>query len=164
MVAAGFEVQMAMGTKLTITFLDSVIVWDTGEFGRFVLVDNEYLGLGPDGEWHPSGGFDWGLIWSPMIDQEAVQRGAGTVLAAVGQEVEGYDVTEVVGYELLGETETIRVRGTGNLYSEVWIRADGAVMRLVHFLGPADSVGMVSWVWNVETLDPELTGPLPPGA
>lgn len=73
------------------------------------------------------------------------------------------DTVIVVGYELIADTPTVRLRYVGeDGVRDYWLDEIGAPMRMV-----AGSIieGEAWWLlaWDVETLSPELTGPRPPG-
>jgi len=63
----------------------------------------------------------------------------------------------------LAGVETVRVKGTGTETVEVWVTANATVMRFLWHLTDSSDRATAAYIWNVETLDPELSGPLPPG-
>ena len=110
------------------------------------------LNQAEDGSWVESDSFEW-----PPI-------GAIPEWSMLHPHLEPTDITvEVVGDELIADTPTVRLRWTReDQVGDYWLDEIGATFRMV-----AGSLiehdQWLLWVWDVETLSPELTGPLPPG-
>lgn len=154
LIAGGMGFEVAFGMMINITYFDDVTVWDYGHGIREVHApDIGFVKLGSDGEWTESSAFEWPAV-GPIPVQDQAQTMASGVLASE---------PEVVGYERIADVDTIRisqrVEGAG---IDVWVNADGVVMRLIYTGDPHDPATL-SHVWNVETLAAELNGPLPPG-
>jgi hypothetical protein len=155
LIAGGMMPQVAVGAMVTITYFDEVTVWDYADETR--TVSAPALGrmtLRAGGEWTEDGTFEAPAV-GPLLEQFDVQSLAAQ---ALGQDV------EVFGYERLVGVDTIkvsyRIQGEG---VDVWVTGGGLVMRLIYDLGDPNAPETLSYIWNVETLDAELSGPLPPG-
>lgn len=159
-VVDGLEVLVGQGLdasqlnqQMTITYFDGLVIWDAPSGYRQIAVP----GFGTmypekDGTWHEAVGFEW-PVFGPLPDWSMAQSAAALVLDAQ---------PEIVSYERVADTATVRLAFVdGGDRADVWLDETGAVLRIVQdFTGPD---GQSRWVgvWNVETLSPELTGPLP---
>jgi hypothetical protein len=144
--------------SMTITYFDGVIVWDYSDGTRELTVDEggshryRYQYIEP--------GF-----WVDVGRVEVEWPETGPVLEWTHFDIplnalsEGW---EVVGYELIADTPTVRVRaGDDTATAELWLDKTRATLRAV--VAELKENGEWSvWVWDVESLSPELTGPLPP--
>lgn len=147
--------------EITITYFDGITVWDyAGGYREVSLPDGELLFLDQDGTWTESSRFEW-PPGGPLGEWRFAQGMASDVITA----------SEAVGYEMLADIPTLRLHWfpspddtTGDEIvewtSDVWLDATGTVIRLVTGAS-ADGIP-IFLVWDVETLSPDLTGPLPP--
>ncbi len=149
--AAGMEIG-ELDQVMTITYFDGLVIWDDPDgFRQIFFGGMGSLYLGDDGEWHEATGYEWDVI-GPLADWSVAQSAAALVLD---------DAVEIVGYELVADTPTVRVSLVkGEERSDVWLDETGAALRIVQDFRLG---GVTRWVgvWSVETLAPELTGPLP---
>lgn len=152
LVAQGFDASQ-LNQQMTITYFDGLVIWDAPTGYRQIAVP----GFGTmypedDGTWHEAVGFEW-PVFGPLPDWSMAQSAAALVLDAQ---------REIVGYERVADTAAVRLAFVaGGDRADVWLDETGAALRIVQdFTGPD---GQSRWVgvWNVETLSPELTGPLP---
>lgn len=152
LVAQGLDASQ-LDQQMTITYFDGLVIWDAPTGYRQIAVP----GFGTmypdeDGTWHEAVGFEW-PVFGPLADWSMAQSAAALVLDAQ---------PEIVGYERVADRATVRLAFVaGGDRADVWLDETGAALRIVQdFTGPD---GLSRWVgvWNVETLSPELTGPLP---
>ncbi|GMQ85272.1 MAG: hypothetical protein BMS9Abin07_0838 [Acidimicrobiia bacterium] len=156
----GLETLLAQGLdadqlnqQMTITYFDGLIIWDAPTGYRQIAVPGfPMMYPGEDGKWQEVMGFEW-PVFGPLPDWSMAQSAAVLVLDAE---------PEIVAYERVADTATVRLTlATGRDRVDVWLDETGAVLRIVQdFTGPD---GRSRWlgVWDVETLSPELSGPLP---
>jgi len=142
-----------LNQRMTITLFDDLLIWDDPEGTRLVFIP----GLGGlyqtgDGTWQEAMGPEW-TVFGPITDWSMAQEVAAQVVEAQPQ---------VVGYEMVADTPTVRLfLARGEDRADVWLDETGAALRIVQaFTGPDETSRWVG-VWNVETLSPELTDPLP---
>lgn len=155
LIAGGMMFEVALGSMVTITCFDGITVWDYGAGVREVSIPGQgIMTRGATGDWAESTALEW-PVFGPIPEQHEAQSMASAVLAAEN---------EVVSYERIAGVETIRVRYAGEgAEVDVWVSADALVMRLIYDTGDSDDPATMSYIWNVETLDAVLDGPLPPG-
>lgn len=150
LVAAGYDPSL-LKRRVTITYFDGITVWDyAGEARAVGMPDGRLLYQADDGSWQKSDMSEWSPLPIPMwpMAQDMVVGLFET------------DTVEELGYEILAETETVHLEMVEN-HTEVWLDRDGAVMRIVMDLSKPVQGSSVFMVWNVETISPELTGPMP---
>jgi hypothetical protein len=143
---------------MTITYFDGVIVWDYSDGTRELTVDER-------GSWRYRYQYVEPGFWVDVGRVEVEWPEAGPVLewmhfdVPLGALPGGW---EVVGYELIADTPTVRLIAADEAgTAELWLDGTRATLRAV-VAEPAENGEWSVWVWNDETLAPELTGPLPP--
>jgi hypothetical protein len=152
--AEGFDTDR-LDQRMTITYFDGLVIWDDPAGPRQVFVPG--LGSfyrGADGAWAEATGFEWTII-GPLADWSLAQDAAALVVEAQ---------PEVIGYEMVAGTPTVRlalIRGEDR--ADVWLDETGAALRIVQDFTGGDGASRWLGIWSVETLSPELTGPLPIG-
>jgi len=114
------------------------------------------LTLEDTGDWVASARFEW-PVFGPIPEQGEAQYMASGLLGA--------PESQLVGYEVLAGVDTIRVGyfPSEGEWFEAWVDSEGLVMRLMITTGDLSDLTAMTWIWNVETLDTVLEGPLPPG-
>ncbi len=144
-----------------ITHYDGVTVWEDDQGNRMVDPGSgEMMIQGEDGSWEAtefegsarptcsgSGRSAQEYAWSAISEGDPVARGHFLI---VGQPTAHYSV------------EAPPDGFWNNTIWDVWVDDDGAVLRMI-VSGSRDEDGVSPLlIWNVETLEPELQGPLPP--
>lgn len=158
--AVGIDLVLLDQAEITITYFDGIKVWDyPGGYREVSLPDGELLFLDQDGTWKESSRFEW-PPGGPLGEWRFAQSMASDRITE----------SEALGYEMLADIPTLRLHWfpspddtTGDeavgWTSDVWLDATGTVIRLVTG-APADGIP-IFLIWDIETLSPKLTGPLP---
>ncbi len=136
---------------MTITYFDGITIWDYAGEPRLVQTPNgRSLYLAEDGSWQESEMSEWSPLPIPMwpFAQDMVLGLLET------------DTVVELDYEILADTETVHLQLVEN-HTDVWLDQAGAVIRMMMDLSEPDKGLARFMVWNVETLSPELTGPIP---
>jgi hypothetical protein len=147
--AAGYEPDLAQ-QKMTITYFDGITVWDyPGGFRQVATPAGVLLYRAEDGSWQESEGSEWYPLPIPMwpFAQDMVAGWLET------------DRVAIQGYETFGDSETVHLLVDDKTH--LWLDQVGAAMRIVFDLSKPEKGLSLFMVWDVETLSPELTGPLP---
>ena len=149
--AQGIDISALEGMDLIITYYDGFTIWDYPDGFREVQIpEGKLLYQAEDGSWQESDRFEWPPL--PFAPEWAIaQWMAEGMLQAE---------PEVIGYELVADTATVHLHAAGGA-AQLWLDETGAVIRLVTEVAePENGLGWFT-VWNVETLAPEPSGPLP---
>lgn len=156
LLAAGADLQFAMGMVIIITYFDGIVVWDYATSSREVLIPGQgVMTRDQDGVWVESTAFEWPMF-GPIPEQGQAQTQASALLAAPR--------SQVLGYERIAGVETIRVTHSAEGETiDGWVDSEGLVMRIVFSTSDPHEPTTMIYEWNVETLDVVLEGPLPPG-
>ena len=150
LVAARYDPSL-LKRRVTITYFDGTTVWDyAGEARAVGTPDGRLLYHAEDGSWQESEMSEWSPL--PIPTWPKAQDMVAGLLET--------DTLVELSYEILAETETVHLEMVES-HTEVWLDRDGAVMRMVMDLSKPVQGFSVFMVWNVETLSPELTGPVP---
>ena len=143
-----------------ITYYDSFTIWDYPDGSREVKTrDRGYLVLSDDGSWEESAVFEDPIL-GPIVGWNEVQEYAASIMQLDPL---------VVGYELLADIRTVHLRlqevGPG-VWADMWLDQKGAVIRAVLDIGGdlAGTENQIWMVWDVQTLNPENIGALPPSS
>jgi hypothetical protein len=136
---------------MIITYFDGLTIWDYPDGAREArLTDGEYLYLADDGSWQVSDQFEWPPI--PLFPEWTMAQITAEDMLQAG--------LEVVGYELIADVPTAHLQLEEDL-AHLWVDETGAVIRLVVDYSEPDQDILWFAVWDVETLSPDLTGPIP---
>lgn len=149
----------AAGTKterleVTVTHVDEVSVWDYPDGRREVEIDSgSTLVLTESNEWQE------GRRQYP----EPLALADWTSAKIMTMSLFGGEGTEIIGAEELVGMPTFRLRTVLEGYPvEFWVGPQLEPIRIIIEIALED-IARGHTVWDVQTFDPELTGPLPPG-
>lgn len=143
----------------TITYIPGFTIWDITDGSREVRVHGgDFMTLNPDGSWEASDHVEWAPI-GPLVEWRDAQSGYEGFHSA------GFTVES---YERIAGVDTAQIRwqdAPSDMWADIWVDSNGVVMRVVADFGLEDpEFGDNRWwlIWDVETLDPQDIGPLPP--
>lgn len=152
---------LGCGRVIRLTHYDDITIWDYPEGGRQVhQPDRGYFYLGGDRAWNQIDYEEWSLWWDGFQGWFDAQWFGVEILK---------DDPSLIGYAMIAESETAYFRGdvfegddaASRVQAELWLDAQGAVMRMLLYFGWEGEELLTVILWNVETLEPTLTGPLP---
>lgn len=151
-VAEGFDTDR-LAQAMKITYYDDLVIWEDPEGLRQIFhPDVGSFYEADDGNWQEATGFEWTVV-GPLSDWSVAQSAAALVLDGDA---------EVVGYEMIADTPTVRLALIqGRDRADIWLDEGGAALRIVQDFTGGDGVSRWLGVWSVETLSPELTLQLP---
>lgn len=159
-VVGGLEELGSQGTdtsgldqSMTITYYDGLVIWDapTGYRQIYIPERGTFYPM-EDGRWMEAAGFEW-PVFGPLSDWPTAQAAAVMIFDAGPR---------IIGYELIAGAPTVRLQIAGGGESaQVWLDETGAVLRIVQDFSGPDGASRWLGVWDVVTLAPQLTGPLP---
>lgn len=140
------------------TIFDGIIVWDYASGSRQVYdPKSTYYLLTDSGAWTSEhADEEWSFFTEGFHGWNDAQ-----VLA-----VDFLEFSTLTGFDEIAGTETAHFTGVHDgdqqerTRAEIWIDKQGAVFRLFWIVESDSQVG-IAFVWNVETLEPTLSGPLP---
>lgn len=145
------------GVKVTITYLDPFIIreWD-GYREAQNQVDGGWYEWS-DGSWVELEFYGEGPPFGPITEWEAINIADIVALGA-----------EFVGYESIAGTPTLHLsveieEGDYGLI-DLWLDEYAAPFRILAAIKEENETSWIVIAWDVETLAPEFTDPLPPGA
>jgi len=146
-VAEGFDTDR-LAQAMKITYYDDLVIWEDPEGLRQIFhpeVGSYYEA--DDGSWQEATGFEWTVV-GPLSDWSVAQSAAALVLDGD---------TEVVGYEMIADTPTVRVALIqGRDRADIWLDDGGAALRIVQDFTGGDGLSRWLGVWSVETLSPDV--------